>query len=308
MFKVFTTLLPVFGLILIGFVCRRTNRLGETAAAELNRFVVWLGLPALLFKVTATATLAQIWHPEFILVIGMGTLAVFALTVCCRLRCGCHLADASLDGLGASYANTGYVGIPLCLFVLGSSGLEPALVATLLVVCVLFSIAIVCIEVGLQTTRRLSQVTGRVVSALLHNPLVLTPLLGILWNALELPLPEVMVTLLKLLGDATVPCALVSLGAFLGERQEGRVHGISTLVAIKLVGHPLLTWFLAVHVFALPQFWAKSAVLLSALPTGTGPYMLAEFYGRKAAGVSRTVLYSTVLSVLTLSVYLGWLF
>ena len=48
MSSIINVVLPVFGLILAGYVCRRTGRLGETASAELNRFVVWLALPALL--------------------------------------------------------------------------------------------------------------------------------------------------------------------------------------------------------------------------------------------------------------------
>merc|ERR1711879_948990 len=135
MSHVINTLLPVFGLILAGFV-------GQSAASELNRFVVWLSLPALLFKVTATTTLEQIWHPDFILTVPLATLSVFALVVIWKRCSGRPLADASIDGLGGAYANTGYVGIPLCLFVLGDAGLEPALIATLIVVCVLFSVAI----------------------------------------------------------------------------------------------------------------------------------------------------------------------
>jgi predicted permease len=49
MSSVVGVVLPIFGLILAGYLCRRTGRLGETAASELNRFVVWLCLPALLF-------------------------------------------------------------------------------------------------------------------------------------------------------------------------------------------------------------------------------------------------------------------
>ena len=64
MSTVLNVLLPIFGLILVGFICRRTNRLGPTAASEMNRFVVWLGLPALLFSLTAKADWAHIWQRD----------------------------------------------------------------------------------------------------------------------------------------------------------------------------------------------------------------------------------------------------
>jgi malonate transporter len=67
----------------------------------------------------------------------------------------------------------------------------------------------------------------------------------------------------------------------------------------------LLTWWLAFHVFALPELWAKTAVILSALPTGTGPFMLAEFHKWEAAVTSSTILFSTVISFVTVTVCLA---
>ncbi|MEJ2631802.1 MAG: AEC family transporter [Acidihalobacter sp.] len=308
MSSVIHVVLPIFALILLGFLGRRTGRLGENVASELNLFVVWLCLPALLFQATASATLQQIWHPGFVAVTMLGTMGVFAATLLYRLRSPRHLIDASIDGLGAAYANTGYIGIPLCLLVFGHDGLEAALIASLIVVCVLFAVAVVCIEVGLQAEKTLHHALGKVAVALLKNPLVVSPLLGVLWAVRGTAVPEPLGKLLQLLGDATTPCALVSLGAFLAQKQagEGRRPAVG-LVSIKLFVHPLITWWLAFHVFKLPPLWAEAALLLSALPTGTGPYMLAELYRREASVVSHTILLSTLGSLVTLSAMLFWM-
>lgn len=304
MSSVLNVLLPIFALILVGYVCRRTNRLGPTAASEINRMVVWLCLPALLFTSTATATWEQIWHPGFVATFTLGTLAMFVLTLALRWKKAGHFADASIDALSASYANTGYIGIPLCVMVLGGSGLEPALIASLLVVCVLFGLALVCIEVGLQSEAQVHRIVFKVLGALARNPLVVSPILGACWAMTGAPLPAPASKFLSLLGAATTPCALISLGLFLAQKQQGPRQGTSLLVLIKLVAHPLLTWFLAYKVFHLPPLWAHSALLLSALPTGTGPFMLAEYYKREASVVSSTILISTLGSLLTLSICL----
>ncbi|MFW9674657.1 AEC family transporter, partial [Vibrio parahaemolyticus] len=136
MSSVINVVLPVFALILLGYLCRRSGRMGPTGASELNRFVVWLGLPALLFSVVATSTWEQLWQPGFIAAFAIGCLGVFAFTLAYRLLQKQPLVDASLDALGASYANTGYVGIPLCMLVLGDEALQPAMVASIIVVCV----------------------------------------------------------------------------------------------------------------------------------------------------------------------------
>lgn len=304
MSTVLNVLLPIFGLILVGYICRRTNRLGPTAASEMNRFVVWLGLPALLFSLTAKADWAQIWQPGFLLAFTGGMLAVFLVTLVYRWKTTGSLVDASIDGLSAGYANTGYIGIPLCVLVLGEDGMAPALIASLLVVCVLFGLAVVCIEVGLQSRKGLGGAIVQVVTALLKNPLVIAPLLGAAWAFGGVQMPAALDEFLRLLGAATVPCALVSLGLFLAQRQSGPSDGAWPLVALKLVLQPLVTWFIAFVLLDLPPFWAHAALLLSALPTGTGPFMLAEYYQRQAALVSRAILFSTLGSLLTLSLIL----
>jgi hypothetical protein len=142
---------------------------------------------------------------------------------------------------------------------------------------------------------------GKVLAALARNPLVVAPVLGACWALGGQPLPAPLHKFLDLLGAATTPCALVSLGLFLAQKQEGATEGVLGLVLIKLVAHPLLTWLLAFRLFHLPPLWANSALLLSALPTGTGPFMLAEFYRREASVVSRAILLSTLGSLVTLS-------
>src|SRR5579875_2688333 len=106
-------LLPVFGLILAGFVCRRRGVLGPASASELNRFVVWLALPALLFDTMAHATWQQLYQPAFVVTFSIACAGVFVLILAVRLASGRHLADASVDAIAASYPNTGYIGFPL---------------------------------------------------------------------------------------------------------------------------------------------------------------------------------------------------
>ena len=307
MLSALNVVLPIFGLILAGYVCRRTRCLGEAASAELNRFVVWLALPALLFKVTATAKWEQIWQPGFVVSISAGCLLVFALTVIHRLRQSRRLADASIDGLSAAYANTGFLGIPLCVLVLGDEGLLPAIVATLIVACALFAVGIVLVEISLQTEKHPLRACIKVGKSLARNPLLVAPVLGSGWAISGASLPLAMSQFLTLLGTAATPCALISLGLFLAQEQTGRRDGTIGLVLAKLLLQPLVTGFLAFRIFELPALWAHSALLLSALPTGTGPFMLASFYGREAALVSRVILLTTLGSLLTVPAVLYWL-
>ncbi|MDT3378258.1 AEC family transporter [Labrys neptuniae] len=301
--------LPVFALILAGWLARRSNALGPHATREVNRLVVYLALPALLFDIMANADPARIWQPGFILAFALGCALIFVLALTIRLRQGCHLADAAIDGLNAGYANTGFMGFPLILAVVGQSGMAPTLVATIVTVCVLFAVAIVLIEASLQSQARRRDIARKTLLALIRNPLLVAPALGAVVMVSGWPLPQTLDRFLKLLGGAASPCALIALGLFLAENtgraaEAGRkVEAL--LIGLKLVAHPVATWVIAAPILGLAPDAVHTAVLLAALPTGTGPFMLAEFYGRQALVTSRVVLATTILSVATLSLYLA---
>lgn len=141
--------LPIFALILTGWLARRLGALGPNATREVNRVVVYLALPALLFDITANAVPSEIWQPGFLAAFTAGCAVVFALTIWMRMRNGAQLADAAIDGLNASYANTGFMGFPMLLAVVGESAMAATLVATIVTACILFAIAIILIEIGL---------------------------------------------------------------------------------------------------------------------------------------------------------------
>lgn len=308
MLPTFAVVLPIFALILAGWLTRRMGVLGPHATTELNRFVVCLALPALLFDIIAHARWADVWQPGFVATFGLGVALTFALTVAIRLRRPRHLADAAIDGLNAGYPNTGFMGFPLALAALGPQAMPSTLVATIITVCGVFAVAIVLIEAGLQTEKRPHHLVLKVGGSLARNPLLVAPLLGALVPIAGLGIPAPVESFLKLMGGAASPCALVALGLFLAadrERARRDVGSAALLVLFKLGLQPLVTWGLAKFVFGLSPLLTHTAVLLAALPTGTGPFMLAEFYRREADITSNVVLASTIASILTVSAYLA---
>jgi malonate transporter len=302
---------PVFAVIGAGFVCGRKRLLGPTASSELNRFVVYLALPALLFDVLAEAHWSTLWQPGFVASFAIGSLAIFGCTLAYRVSRGHHLTDASIDALNAGYANVGYIGFPLCDVVFGRQSFALVTIAAVLTVTVLFAVAIVFVEIGMQSDVTLSsskrgthRVAIAVGKALIRNPLLVAPLLGAAWSTLGVPLPESVKQLLHLLGGAASPCALVSLGLFLAAPRKESTSSSPmalSLASLKLLAQPAITALCAYGLFRIPAAPAAAAVLLAALPTGTGPFMIAEFYQRDAAVTSRTILFSTVASIATLT-------
>ncbi len=302
MLSVLAIIAPVFALMASGYAARRLQFIGPAAVSELNRVVVYLALPALLFDIMAHASWNDLVQPLFTAAFGLACGIVFYATVICSLIAGRPLASASIDGLLGSYANTAYIGFPVLLMLFGKDSLVPVTIASILTVCVLFASAIVLAEVGEHTERRPLRLAGKVILSLVRNPLVIAPVLGVAYGATGLGLPAAADTFLKLLGGAASPLALVVIGLFLAEPRPVETTDTRTallLAAVKLFVHPALTWALAIAL-AVPPRLAAMAVLLAAMPTGTGPFMLAEFYRLPAVVTSAVILISTLGALVTL--------
>jgi malonate transporter and related proteins len=302
--------LPLFALIFTGYLCGRFRMFSRTATGILNRFAVYLALPALMFLTMSKVTAEDVGQIGFALAFGGGIAATFALGFAISRWRARSVANASVEGLDASYGNVGFMGIPLCLLVFGPGSLPAAIVATLFTACALFLFAIVLIESDLHgggSGRRRS--AGRISLSLLRNPLLLAPLAGLGVSLTGLPLPAPVDRFAGLLGGAASPCALFCIGLFLA--QEGVVRSdapaIGALVGLKLLFQPAVTAFLAVGVFGVPASWSHPAVLLSALPIGSGPFTIAKVYGLKTGATSGAILASHLLSVVTVSLLVAWL-
>ena len=153
--------------------------------------------------------------------------------------------------------------------------------------------------------------SAKVLGALARNPLVLSPAAGALWALTGLPLPAMVARFVDLLAGAASPCALVTIGAFMALPTQGDRGATPLLLPVLLIKLALQPLLMAAGVFwlapaigrPLPYAWAASAILLAALPTGTGPFMLAELYRRDATLASRAILVSTVIGTISVMLF-----
>lgn len=305
MLAIANIVLPIFALIIAGYFLRRKNILSVNACTELNRYVVWLALPALMIDVMINSSWSELYQPEFFYAFELGVFIIFFGVLAFHWLKTKNLANATVDATSASYANTGFIGLPLCALTFGADKLGPAMIAAILTVSANFAVSIIFIEASSQSGKSLWITLRNVAVSLCKNPLIVAPVIAGILCASGVQLPYGAAQSIKLLGASASPCALVATGLFLAQRQESTSPVIAIeLVVFKLVIQPLIVWYLAFQVFTMPPLWAKSAVILSALPTGTGPFMLAELYDKGGGIASRTIFLSTVLGIVTLSICL----
>ena len=300
---------PVFGVVLTGYLAGRFEVLGPDSAAALNRFVFYFALPPALFIFMARAPVEKIFNWPFIGAFVGGELVTLLIAlVVGRFWLRQDVATRTVAGLTALQANTVYMGLPLLLTAYGPDGALPTIVATLCLTLLFISGVIAVLEgtrASEQSTFRMAaQLAGRV----LRNPLVISPLLGILFSTAALPLPKAASNYLDLMAATVGPAALFSLGLSLVDRKlTGNVGEVIWLSTLKVIVNPILTFALVTYVFAMDPFWSKAAVLLSAMPCGANAYVIAQQYNVHVETVSSAVVVSTGMSVVTISLLLIWL-
>jgi malonate transporter len=299
---------PVFAIMLAGFLAGRFRILGGASPEALNAFVYWFALPPVLFLSMASVPLSDVFNWPFIwtFVLGMAAVALPSVLVA-KLFFPNSFSGLTLHGLTAIFANTGYMGIPLFIAAFGPDGALPAVIATAVNSALIIGLSILFVEIGSGAGNAPARVVGDAVLAVIRGPLFLAPLAGILWSASGLGLPVWLSNFAGLMGSASGPCALFAMGLFLvGKPVTAGLGEVSWLVVAKLVLHPLVTWWLAVSVFALDFEFTRGAVLMAALPTGALSFVIAQKYGIFVQRSSAAILLSTVFSVITVSALLAY--
>jgi malonate transporter and related proteins len=295
--------LPYFGLIFIGFACGKTRGLPESGLAWMNFFLLYVSLPALLFRIMSETPFSELNNPPFLIATTLATVSAFVLAmVAGRIIGELSLRKATMAGLAGAYGNIGYMGPGLALAVLGAKAAAP----TALIFCCdsIFLFTIVPLLMALTDREHPSflHAIGIAARQIVLNPLIMSAVLGALVAAFHIPLPTALDRTLLFLQNAAAPTALFVLGVTVALRPFDRVPWeVPGVIAIKLLIHPLIVFGLMLLFGPFAQPWAATAVLMAALPPALNVFVIARQNNTWIEPASVAVLIGTFASVVTLT-------
>ncbi|WP_071796105.1 AEC family transporter [Natronohydrobacter thiooxidans] len=305
MIEIFLKTLPFFGLIGLGFGAGRSGFFPPEATAYLTKFVFYFALSAMLFGLAANLTLADLLDARaaaaYLLACAMLYLLVMAIAFLRRARMEEALIEAHCTIIG----NTGFLGVPLLVVLLGP-GSVPTVLLILTIDLIVFS-SLFTMIITLSRDGRIDRSLPRKLTvAVLKNPMVVAMALGIAWSGTGLGVPRIANDFLTLLGAAATPCALFAIGASLADKKVERLAIVTWLSFGKLVLHPALTAVAALVLFRVEPQVAGVLIAAAALPVAGNVFILAQHYNAGPARVSATILVSTLLSIATVPVVIAW--
>jgi malonate transporter and related proteins len=299
-------IVPVFILVLAGYLAAHFGVLRTGDVEGLSRFVFNIALPVLLFESVATITLPEEMDWIFLFAYYLVVVVIYGLGMWLSRRWfSAPPPEQSIFGMGASYSNLMLVGLPVISAGLGDEALLPLFLLVSVHSAILFFMTSVLVERGGGNGRSPRQIARQTARGLGRNPIIIGLALGFLVNVLAVPLPAALVSALDLVGEATLSCSLFVLGGALTTYKiAGHFSEAGLIIALKLALQPILVWLLVFHVFTVDPLWGTVAVMAAGMPVGVSAYIYAQNYHLGTAALSTAVLLSTILAVFSQSLWL----
>ena len=322
--------IPFFALVLCGYLAAQRHVLPESAIPGLNGFVLFFALPCMLFRFGASMPLARLIDPALIGVYLASAMLMVFFTIAATLRRdadgpGVSLRDAAFGALVATFPNTGFMGVPLLVAMLGERAAGPVIGIVLVDLIFTSTLCLVVAQHHEDAAPGASRAddtpdpgwavtTLRSVRGALTNPLPWAIAAGALLAASGRQLPAPVAQVVKMLGDSATPVALFTIGTVLwraGQHAHTRtpLRNYLPVALFKLFIHPALVLSMGLLARAagvdVPEFGLLVMVLGAALPSASNVSLLAERFGADNGRIARIVMASTVLAFASFSL-LAW--
>ncbi len=305
--SILNTVLPVFGLIVLGYVFARAKLVDGATAKGLTQFVFMLAIPAFLFRTVVTMK-PQEAAPFGLWLVFFGGLAVTWIITALVSR---KIESLSPSGgasasMAAGFGNLALLGTPLILAHYGEQAAVPLGLILSIHAPILWFAALFHRELA-RHSGNLSfvKLARELFVNLASNGIVLALIAAALWNVTGFGLHPVADRMLSMLSDASIPTALFALGLSLSTYSlRGQWSGMLVLIAMKMVLMPILVFLIIRYLVEIPPFWGKIAILLAAMPTGANAFLFAHRNEEAVPAVSAAIALGTGLSAITISLLL----
>lgn len=293
---------PIYLIILGGFLAVRLRLFSAADMRVMGKLVIWFCLPALIFRTLAQQSLDEVFDGTYVAAYLAGSLlALLALVGYAAFVLRRPLPVAALFGLGGSSSNSGFVGYPIAVQLLGPPAGTALALSMLVENLVTIPLSLVLADSTRGSVRKVLADSAR---NLAMNPLVVSIVAGFVFALFAWKLPGPVDRTLQIVATGATPVALFVVGGSLvGMQLAGQRSDIATVVAGKLLLHPLAVFAVLLVLPPLDADLRTCAVVFAAMPMLSIYPVLAQRYGQERF-CAAALLAATTSSFVTITVLL----
>ena len=286
LFEVLSVIFPVISITALGYFW---NKIGNTInQKEIIKFIAWIGAPCLVFDslINLDSTYAIVSSITFgagIMIFGM-LLISFALLKIYNLNIKTYINPMT-------FVNSGNIGITICLFAYGDLGLEIAIIY--------FATSSI-----LNFTLGVSIWSGRFSpKILLKTPILFSVIIVIIFHITNITVPSMIDNTISLLAGATIPLLLFSMGISLANIKLNIHFKIISLIILRSIIAIFLAYFVTI-ILGLEGIVQNIIIMQALLPAALFNFLFASEQTNCSLEVANYVMLSTIISILTISIFL----
>ncbi len=305
---------PFFALVLCGYVAARKRMLPLDAIPGLNTFVLYFALPCMLYRFGASTPISQLLDVTAAAVYLLCAIVTVTFVVRASRNTRIGWNDAAFGALVAAFPNTGFMGVPLLVALLGAQAAGPVIVTILVDLLITSSLCIALSRLDGADEHGARKAATNALKGVALNPMPWAIVLGGLASALRIEPIKPVAQTIGLLADAASPVALFTIGAVLARSQYVAAReqhapmpwrDFLPVALVKLLVHPVLVWAVGSLAIALGlplgSFALTVMVLVAALPSASNVALLAERFGADTGRIARIILLTTAAAFFTFS-------
>lgn len=298
----FTVIFIVVG---VGYLLGRTRVIGDHAHEVISRLVFFVFTPALLFHSMVTSDLSVVFSSTLVIAGGSAFLIGAVYVVVAKLWFRRAVPELVIGGLSSSYVNSVNLGLPIAIFVLDdASFIAPLLLFQILIYSPIALLALDLTALDRDSGRSLLRDS---LVAPITNPIVVGGLAGLSVSLIGWSPPAAVMSPLKMLGDASVPAALLAFGLSLTgvavfKKGASPRRDIALASVLKMIVMPLAVYAIARWGFGQTGEALFAQVIIAALPTAQNVLVYATRYRRGQILARDTALITTLTSIPTIMI------
>ncbi len=298
---ILSSLIMIFILIVPGVFFKRKNILTEDQNGAINSIVVNLTWPCLVIDAMQMQFSIQVLKDSaYILVVCLLILAIiFAISFPIAKLIRLPKTKQYLTVFMLLFGNTGFIGIPVIKALYGTDAVFYAAIVELINDILIFTVGILLIQLsaGANLKVGLKQFI---------NPGLIGVIIGLVLFLLNIQLPELIGGSIEMIGNATTPLTMFCIGFQIGGLKLKEIAGdfqVYAICFVKLLIVPILT-LLAVKIWAGDFSMLEKVLIIGfAMPVGAVASIFSQQYKGEAAFATKSVLLSTVLSLITIPIF-----
>jgi len=305
MIQILTVIAPLFLIIFASALLQYFKIIGDNWSSVLNDYALKIGFPVLIFSSLSQAPFS--FSTEAGLIVSNSLFILTSLLLAFVIGKLLRLEKQMFRTLFICFVfgNVAYLGIPVLTQISGPKIVPTATLIVAIYLFWIFTVGIGYLDYSMEKNNK--DVAKNIIKNLFTNPLLLAVFLGIIIGSLKIVLPAILLKSLDMVTASVTPTVLIVIGLFIGKSKFGKLlEWLPVLLfsIIKIAILPAIFYF-GVRLSGVLLTQSPSSIIQAAMPLAITPFALADRYNLNKNFIARSIVLSTILSVISLPFWIS---